>query len=84
MADGALDGYPRGLVIESSDNGEAFRSLYEGDVVTQLVQGRVQHVGRTPIEIILPENDTTTLRIRQTGQTSDWAWSIHKLSIWQR
>ena len=82
MADGALDGYPRGLVIESSDNGEAFRSLYEGDVVTQLVQGRVQHVERIPIEIILPENDTTTLRIRQTGQTSDWAWSIHELSIW--
>ncbi len=84
MADGALDGYPRGLVIESSDNGEAFRSLYEGDVVTQLVQGRVQHVGKTPIEVILPENDTTILRIRQTGQTSDWAWSIHELSIWQR
>ena len=84
MADGALDGYPRGLVIESSDNGETFRSLYEGDVVTQLVQGRVQHVGRTPIKIILPENDTTTLRIRQTGQTSDWAWSIHELSVWER
>ena len=49
-----------------------------------LVHGRVRHVGSTPIAIVLPENDTTTLRIRQTGQTSDWAWSIDELSIWER
>lgn len=88
MADGGLDDYPRSLTIESSDPNGPFSVLYQGDVVTQLTQGlvhgRIRHVGSTPIEIVLPENDTTTLRIRQTGQASDWAWSIDELSIWER
>jgi hypothetical protein len=87
MADGGLDDYPRSLVIESAGTDGPFRVLYQGDVVTQLAQGlvhgRVRHVGSTPIAIVLPENDTTTLRIRQTAQ-SEWAWSIDELSIWER
>ena len=75
--------FPRRVLIESSDDGREFRELYEGDVLTQLLQGLVQDADRTPIAIVLPNNDTVTLRIRQTGQSSSW-WSISELSLWER
>jgi len=81
-ADSITD-FPRRVLIESSHDGREFRELYEGDVLTQLLQGLVQDADRTPIAIVLPDNDTVTLRIRQTGQAINW-WSISELSIWER
>ena len=84
MADRSLGDYPRGLLIESSENGQSFRTLYQGGVLPQLLWALVQNDDRIPIDIILPDNDTSVLRIQQTDQTSPWYWSIHELSLWER
>ena len=84
MADRSLGDYPRGLLIESSENGQSFRTLYQGGVLPQLLWALVQNDDRIPIDIILPDNDTSVLRIQQTDQTSSWYWSIHELSLWEQ
>lgn len=81
-ADVSVSDFPRRVRIESSDDGQEFRELYEGDVLTEFFRGLVEDADRTPIAIILPDNDTVTLRIRQTGQSSQW-WSISELSVWE-
>ena len=81
-ADVSVTDFPRRVRIESSDDGQEFRELYEGDVLTEFFRGLVEDADRTPIAIILPDNDTVTLRIRQTGQSSQW-WSISELSVWE-
>ena len=84
MADPSLADYPRGLLIESSENGQSFRTLYQGGVLPQLLWALVRNDDRIPIDIIFPDNDTSVLRIRQIDQTILWYWSIHELSLWER
>ena len=84
MADRGLSDYPRGLLIESSEDGQEFQALYEGEVLSQLLQGRVRNVDSTPIDIILPDDATSLLRIRQTDRTGALYWSIFELSLWER
>ena len=81
-ADVSVTDFPRRVRIESSDDGQECRELYEGDVLTEFFRGLVEDADRIPIAIILPDNDTVTLRIRQTGQSSQW-WSISELSVWE-
>ena len=38
-AEGSITDYPRHGLIESSDDGQQFRELYNGDVLTQLFSG---------------------------------------------
>ncbi|MBI2833352.1 MAG: hypothetical protein HYX76_02875 [Acidobacteria bacterium] len=80
----SLGDYPRELVIESSGGSGAFRELYRGSVLPQLLQGLVLDGIEIPIDIELPTNDTLTLRLRQVAETRSWYWSIHELIIWER
>jgi hypothetical protein len=84
MSDQGLTDYPRGVRIEGSADGQAFEPLYEGEVLSQLLRARVRHVTGTPIDIALPENETTVLRIGQTEQSRVAVWSVHELSVWER
>lgn len=76
--------YPRELVVETADGQEPFRPLYRGTVVVELAQGLVRDPLRGPIDIPLPPNRTTRLRIRQLGQTRTWFWAVDELSFWER
>ena len=84
MAWRGLGDYPRGLRIESSEDGEIFDVVYEGGVLTQLLRGIVSRGGYAPIDIALPTNRTRTLRILQTGTTRTGYWSIHELELSER
>jgi hypothetical protein len=73
--------YPRGLIVEGADNGASFRELARGSVVTALARGLVRDPEHGPIDVWLPPNHTTRLRIRQTGHTPRWFWSVDELQV---
>jgi hypothetical protein len=35
------------------------------------------------VDVALPPNRTTTLRLRQTGETHRWFWSVHELTLFR-
>ncbi len=78
----SLSDYPRRLVIESAIGGDDYEPVYEGTVIAPLMRGLLR--GSTSMEISLPPNRTKALRIRQTGHTRIWFWSIHEMTLWER
>ena len=76
--------YPRHLVVESVGESGAARVLFDGSVLTRLITSLVVDERRAPVDLDLPPNRTTTLRLRQTGQTHLWFWSVHELTLWER
>jgi hypothetical protein len=76
--------YPRHLVVESIDEQGLSQVLFEGSVLTRLIESLGTDDHRAPVDIDLPPNRTSILRLRQTGETRRWFWSVHELSVWRR
>jgi hypothetical protein len=53
-------------------------------VLTRLIESLSVDDRRAPVDIDLPPNRTSILRLRQAGETRRWFWSVHELSLWQR
>jgi hypothetical protein len=76
--------YPRGLVAEGSEDGRTWRTLFEGGTLPRLGLS-IAYEPRTPgIDLVLPPNTTRVLRLRTTGETRVWYWSVHELRVWTR
>jgi len=75
--------YPRQLVVESIDDRGSTRVLFDGPVLTRLITSIAFDERRAPIDLDLPPNHTTTLRLRQTGETHRWFWSVHELTLFE-
>jgi hypothetical protein len=76
--------YPRGLVAEGSEDGRTWRILFEGGILPWLGLS-IAYEPRTPgIDLVLPPNTTRVLRLRTTGETRVWYWSVHELRVWTR
>jgi len=75
--------YPRQLVVESIDGRGSTRVLFDGPVLTRLITSIAFNERRAPIDLDLPPNRTTTLRLRQTGETHRWFWSVHELTLFE-
>jgi len=80
---GLID-YPRRLVVESLDDQGTVHLLFEGSVVSRLIESLAVDDRRAPIDINLSRNETRILRLRQTGQTHRWFWGVHELTLWAR
>ena len=78
-----LGDYPRHLVVESIDESGATRVLFDGSILTHLITSLVVDERRAPVDLDLPPNRTSTLRLRQTGQTHLWFWSVHELTLFE-
>jgi len=76
--------YPRGLTIEAEAPDGIRQRLFEGSVVTRLVEaiGRDSRTSRIRIE--LPSGQSRALWLRQTGKTDAVPWSIAELRLWSR
>ena len=72
------------LVIEAVEDGGIPRTLYRGTVVRQLARGLIIDPRQGPIDIPLPPNSASQLRIRQVGKTRIWFWSIDELLLFER
>jgi hypothetical protein len=82
--DRSIGDYPRELVVEVVNGPGAPRTLYRGTVVQQLARGLVADPQRGPIDIPLPPNQASHLRLRQVGRTRIWYWSIDELILLER
>ena len=84
LADDILSDYPRRLRIDSSTDGEHFETVYEDDILPQVVVGVTRRARPVPIDIDLPPTTTTVLRLRQLRKTERWYWSVNELTVWQQ
>ena len=88
-ADRSVGDYPRELLVEALEEVDAGagtgrpRTLYKGSVVEQLARGLIDDPLHGPIDIQLPPNRATHLRLRQVGRTRVWFWSIDELFIFE-
>jgi hypothetical protein len=70
-------------VVDALDEGRGETMLYEGPVIVQLGLGLIRDPLRWPMDVWLRPNHTRHLRLRQTGTTRRWFWSIDELSVWE-
>ena len=84
MARRSFRDYPRGLLVEVSRDGETFEELYHGRGFPRLLLGGVRSAYYAPIDVALPPNRSRVIRLRQTGSTPTFYWSIHELQLWER
>jgi hypothetical protein len=75
--------YPRGVAIDSIDVAGVTRTLFADAIVDRLVEAVALNEQQAPVNIDLPANETTMLRIRQTGHASAW-WVIDEMNLWKR
>ena len=83
----SLGDYPRGLLIEHSDDGAVWTTLRDVDVTAVLVAlgQSMAHEPRTPgIDVALPPNRSRHLRVRPAESTRVWFWSVDELRVWRR
>lgn len=80
----SLGDYPRGLVVETSADGEAWQTVWSEDVLTRLGVSLVREPRTPGIDIRLPTTRAGRLRLRTMGTTRAWFWSIHELRVWVR
>jgi hypothetical protein len=75
--------YPRLLAVESvGDDGT--RTLFRGPTLPQLARGLIADGQYPSIDILLPENRSKSIRLRQLGTTRRFFWSIHELQLWEQ
>lgn len=58
--------------------------LYHGTIVQQLALGLAADPQRGPIDISLPPNRASHLRLRQVGHTRVWFWAIDEMQLSER
>jgi hypothetical protein len=76
--------YPRSLAIDSvSGHGDVER-LFESDMFPRFLPALIENPAETWLGVDLAPNSTLVLRIRQTGRTRAWQWSIHELRLTER
>lgn len=82
-AERSFGDYPRELAIDVLDGTET-RTVFQGPVLAEFGRGLAVNLKYPTIEIPLPDNRATGLRLRQLGVTSVLYWSIHELEILER
>jgi hypothetical protein len=80
----SIGDYPRELVVDAVEDGGIPRTLYRGTIVRQLARGLIVDPRHGPIDIPLPPNSASHLRIRQVGKTRIWFWSVDELLLFER
>jgi hypothetical protein len=84
LAERSLADYPRELEIDAMDVGGAMRILYRATPYPEFIAGFVRDPKYPRITIALPENETTTITIREIGKADGRWWSVHEIELWQR
>ena len=75
--------YPRRLVIESSADGRTWQTLYSGRGFERLLIGAVPVEDVSFMDFPLPPNTSRLIRLRQTGSTPTFYWSMHEIDLWE-
>ena len=82
-AERSFGDYPRELAIDVLE-GTGSREIFRGSVLVAFGRGLAMNHKYPTIEIPLPDNRATGLRLRQLGRTNALYWSIHELELLER
>ena len=82
-AERSFGDYPRELAIEVVEP-TGIRTLFRGSVLPHFGRGLLANHAYPDIDVVLPENRASVIRLRQLGTTDELFWSIHELSLWER
>jgi len=83
LATRSFGDYPRDLAIDVVENGAA-RTVFRGTVLPQFARGIVADGIHPVIDVGLPANRASIVRLRQLGVTHLFFWSIHELQLLER
>lgn len=75
--------YPRGLVVETSPDGLTFTS-FPVHAFERLARSLIDDPAHAGIDVLLPPNRTRIVRLRVTGDTRLWFWSVDELRLYAR
>jgi hypothetical protein len=75
--------YPRHVIVESIDESGRTQPLFDGSLVSKLIDALAVNEQYPQVTIDLPANHSAAIRIRQTDQSDRW-WSVHELRMWSR
>jgi hypothetical protein len=73
--------FPRLLVIETSPDGRAWSTVWQGSTAVIAFAGAVRHPTDSPLTFALPHVPARLLRLRQLGQDPVFYWTIFELTI---
>ena len=76
--------YPRHLIIESTADGRTWETLHSGRGFERLLPGAVPVDDVAFMDFPLPPNTSRLIRLRQTGSTPMFYWSMHEIELWER
>ena len=76
--------YPRHLIIESTADGRTWETLHSGRGFERLLPGAVPVDRLSFMDFPLPPNTSRLIRLRQTGSTPMFYWSMHEIELWSR
>ena len=72
--------YPRELVVDSVGP-DGTRTIFRGAGLPPFVLGLLRDPAHPLIDVVLPENRSNAIRLRQVATTRTFFWSIHELRI---
>lgn len=81
LAGRSLNDYPRGLEVAVSADGTSFGTVATSSVLPELGAGLRAKPARPFIELRWPATPARVMRLRQTGRSARWYWSVHELAI---
>jgi len=76
--------YPRWLVVEGVRSDGSRLVVFDGSPIPFVARGVLRNPAQAPIALPLKVAETISLRIRQTGRSPVWHWSVHELTVWER
>jgi hypothetical protein len=74
--------YPRELVVDGV-GADGTRVLYRGAGLPLFVEGLLRDPAYPVMEVVLPENRSAAIRVRQVAAARTFFWSIHELGVFE-
>jgi len=77
----SLNDYPRTLAVDVWSSDGRMETVVASSVLPQLGAGLRAAPARPAIELRWPPRPVRMLRLRQTGRSARWYWSVHELDV---
>jgi hypothetical protein len=78
-----VEDFPRGLVIEVSEEGHLWRETWRGSSAGMAVWASLDPRGTVPVRYRFPPTQARLLRMRLTASDKVYYWSIAELQVLQ-
>jgi hypothetical protein len=73
---------PRYLVVEVSDDGASWRNVWSGAPIGDAFRAALRDPAICDVRISFPATRGRLIRLTQTGQPTQWYWSIAELAVY--